>query len=65
MGFAYEKIKDLSSAKKAYEKYLAQAPLSPDTEKLKEKLAKMDTSSSVAVSADEGLIDKIMKIFVR
>ncbi len=63
MGFAYEKIKDLSSAKKAYEKYLAQAPLSPDTEKLKEKLAKMDTSSSAPINSEEGLIDKIMKLF--
>ncbi len=63
MGFAYEKIKDLSSAKEAYEKYLAKAPLSPDTEKLKEKLAKMDISSSAPVNSEEGLIDKIMKIF--
>ncbi len=62
-GLCYEKLKDLSSAKESYEKYLAKAPLSPDTEKLKEKLAKMDTSSSLAVSADEGLIDKIMKLF--
>ncbi len=62
-GLCYEKLKDLSSAKEAYEKYLAKAPLSPDTEKLKEKLAKMDTSSSVSVSADEGFIDKIMKLF--
>ncbi len=63
IGFCYEKLKDTASAKEAYEKYLAKAPLSPDTEKLKEKLAKMDTSSSVSVSADEGLIDKIMKLF--
>ncbi len=63
MGFAYEKVKDLSSAKEAYEKYLAKAPLSPDTEKLKEKLAKMDTSSSSAVNTEEGFIDKIMKLF--
>ncbi len=61
IGFCHEKLKDLSSAKDAYEKYLAQAPLSADTEKLKEKVSKMNTSSSV--SSDEGFIDKIMKLF--
>lgn len=62
MGLAYEKIKDIASAKECYEKYLAKAPLSPDTEKLKEKIAKM-TPSETVVENEEGFIDKIMKLF--
>ncbi len=63
MGFCYEKLKDFVSAKTYYEKYLEKAPLSPDSEKLKEKISKMNVSSSQSVSNEEGLIDKIMKIF--
>ena len=60
----YEKLKDFSSAKEAYDKYLAKAPLSPDTEKLKERIAKFANSPSVsAVTEEEGLIDKIMRFF--
>ena len=62
MGFAYEKTKDIASAKECYEKYLAKAPLSPDTEKLREKVEKMVPSATV-VENEEGFIDKIMKIF--
>lgn len=64
LGFCYEKIKDYASAKENYEKYLAKAPLSPDTEKLKEKVDKMASTSDVsAVAEEEGFIDKIMKFF--
>ena len=64
MGFCYEKVKDFSSAKECYEKYIAKAPLSPDTEKLKEKVAKMASSSyKEADSSDDGFIGKIMKLF--
>lgn len=64
MGFAYEKLKDISSAKECYEKYLAKAPLSPDTEKLREKVEKMQSgASSEAIESEEGFIDKIMKLF--
>ena len=64
LGYCYEKLKDFSSSKEAYEKYLEKAPLSPDTEKLKEKIAKFDNSKTTDyVEEEEGLIDKIMKIF--
>ena len=50
MGYVYEKLKDVASAKECYEKYLAKAPLSPDSEKIKEKLEKMqNVTSSTAV----------------
>lgn len=64
LGICYEKIKDFASAKSAYEKYLEKAPMSPDTEKLKEKVSAMNTGNSIdAVSNEEGFIDKIMKLF--
>lgn len=64
LGFCYEKLKDIGSARECYEKYLAKAPLSPDTEKLKEKVAKM-TGSDINQNSntEDGLIDKIFKIF--
>ncbi len=62
IGLACEKVKDIATAKEYYEKYLAKAPLSPDTEKLKEKVAKMSGMAS-AVANEDGLIDKIMKFF--
>lgn len=64
LGFCYEKIKNNTQAKEAYQRYLEKAPLSPDTEKIKEKLTKLDTSTSYAeANAEEGFIDKILKIF--
>ena len=57
------KIKDIKSAKECYEKYLSKAPLSPDTEKLKEKISKMTGENSSNVESEEGFIDKIMKLF--
>lgn len=64
MGFCYEKIKDMSSAKVCYEKYLEKAPLSPDTEKLKEKVAKMNPVAALPAGGEEdGFIDKLFKIF--
>lgn len=63
MGFCFEKLKDTASAKECYEKYIEKAPISPDTEKMKEKISKMNVSSSVSVENEEGFIDKIMKLF--
>ncbi|MBQ4123040.1 tetratricopeptide repeat protein [bacterium] len=64
LGFCYEKIKNNTQAKESYEKYLAKAPLSPDTEKIKEKLSKLDSSTTYAeANSEEGFIDKIMKFF--
>ena len=65
IGLCYEKLKDTKSAKEYYEKYLNKAPLSPDTEKLREKVSKMQVSSSQSISDtnEEGFIDKFMKLF--
>ncbi len=66
LGFCYEKLHQTARAKENYEKYLAKAPLSPDTEKLKEKVSKMIVSSDNSKNAEteeEGLIDKIMHFF--
>lgn len=64
LGFCYEKTRNNVQAKEAYEKYLKTAPLSPDTEKIKEKISKMDTSSSYSeANSEEGFIDKIFKLF--
>lgn len=59
-----EKLKNTPKAVEYYEKYLEKAPLSPDTEKIKEKLSKMKSSpQSVVVDNEEGFIDKILKFF--
>lgn len=64
LGFCYEKTKNNSQAKEAYEKYLAKAPLSPDTEKIKEKISKLDNTVSYSEgNGEEGFIDKIFRFF--
>lgn len=63
LGFCYEKLKDLKRAKECYETCISKAPLSPDIEKLKEKVAKMVSVESSECENEEGLIDKIMKLF--
>ena len=64
LGFCYEKIKNNTQAKEAYEKYLAKAPLSPDTEKIKEKISKLDNTVSYSEgNGEEGFIDKIFRFF--
>ncbi len=64
IGFCYEKLKNLRLAKENYEKYLQKAPLSPDSEKLKEKVSKMDVQNTKEADVnEEGFIDKIFKIF--
>ncbi len=63
MGFAFEKVKDMAFAKEYYEKYLAKAPLSPDSEKIKEKIAKMGDVVASSHAEEEGFIDKIMRFF--
>lgn len=64
LGICYEKTKDFGTAKEYYEKYISKAPLSPDIEKLKEKVSKMSNGNQATPTAnEEGLIDKIMRIF--
>ncbi len=62
LGLCFEKLKNLRNAKENYNIYLSKAPLSPDTEKLRERIEKMADDNG-PVSEDEGLLDKIMKIF--
>ncbi len=63
LGICYEKLKNMKLAKENYNIYLSKAPLSPDTEKLRERVEKMVDTGSEPVDEDEGLLDKIMKIF--
>ena len=63
LGVCYEKLKNMKSAKENYNIYLSKAPLSPDTEKLRERVEKMSDVGSAPAEEDEGLLDKIMKIF--
>lgn len=64
LGLCNEKMKDFGNAKEYYEKYIEKAPLSPDIEKLKEKVSKMSALKQTApVENEEGFIDKIMKFF--
>ena len=66
IGLCYEKTRRIGAAKEAYEKYLSKAPLSPDTEKLKEKVAKMENGSTERAGVEEeGFIDKIMRFFTK
>jgi len=66
IALCYEKLKDNYNAKKYYEKYIEKAPLSPDTEKLKEKIAKMsDNEQAEAVENDDGFLDKILSFFLK
>ena len=58
----YEKLRKNLSAKEYYQKYLDNAPLGSDTEVIKSKIAKMSDEN---VSEDEGILEKIMKFFVK
>lgn len=56
----YEKLKNKPSAIEYYTKYTQIAGTSEDVEKIREKLQKLEHTNMVE---DEGLLDKIMKIF--
>lgn len=62
IAFCYEKLKNNVLAKEYYQKYVDKAPLSPEVEEMKIKLSKM---SDVTVAEDEGILEKIMKLFSR
>ena len=57
---AYEKIKNKPSAIEFYNKYVQLAPNAEDTDAIKNKLQKLEHTD---MQEDEGLLDKIMKIF--
>ena len=60
----YEKIKDVESAKKAWEKYLQRAPIGEETEKIKQKLANMNSNDYMGESS-QGFLDKILGFFTK
>lgn len=62
IGFCYEKMKNNILAKEYYEKYLAKAPLTPEVEELKKRLAGM---SDEVEQEDIGLLEKLMGMFSR
>lgn len=56
----YEKLRKSASAKEYYQKYLDKAPLGQDTEDIKLKVSKMSDEN---VAEDEGLLEKIARLF--
>lgn len=56
----YEKLRNKPEAVKYYQKYLSITGDSPETEKVRKKLAKLENTE---MEQEEGLIDKIMKFF--
>lgn len=61
---AYEKSRDWENAKKAWEKYLSLAPMSPETDKIKSRLEKMDGQQTPDDSS-EGFFEKIFSLFAK
>lgn len=60
-GKCFEKLKREKIAKEYYEKYLAKAPVSAETELIKQKISKF--SDTDVAGEDEGLLEKIMRMF--
>ncbi len=56
----YERLKSKPEAVKYYQKYLSVTGESPETEKVRKKLAKLENTQ---MEQEEGLIDKIMRFF--
>lgn len=64
IGTCYEKLRNNVKAVEVYEKYVSTAPLSPDTEKIKEKIVKLkNVQGENPEVAEEGFIDKIIRFF--
>lgn len=57
---AYEKIKNKDKALAFYNKFVEISPVNDETEQIKAKIKKLE---STAMEEDEGLIGKIMKVF--
>ena len=60
MAQTYEKIKNKPSAVEYYNKYLQIAQNADDVEIIRQKLQKLE---HINMQEDEGLLDKIMRIF--
>lgn len=58
----YEKLKDKENAVKYYKKYLSISPQSEETEQIQQRLNKLENTEMVQ---EDGLIDKIMKMFTK
>lgn len=59
---SYEKIKNKEKSLAFYNKFLEISPVSDETEQIKAKIKKLE---STAMEEDEGLIGKIMKLFAK
>lgn len=59
---SYEKIKNKEKSLEFYNKYLAISPINDETEQVKAKIKKLESS---AMEEDEGLIGKIMNLFAK
>ena len=59
----YEKLGNKALCTEYYKKYLYLVPNASDYETIKSKISKYDKLSSIVVKEEEGLLDKIMRIF--
>lgn len=59
---AYEKLKNKDKALEFYNKFVSISPVNADYEEAKAKIAKLETTE---MQEEEGLLDKIMKLFVK
>lgn len=59
---AYENVKNKEKALEFYNKFVSIAPVSDETEQIKAKIKKLE---STAMEEDEGLIGKLMNLFVK
>lgn len=59
---AYEKVRDVENAKKAWQKYLERAPIGDETEEIKRKLQILEKTEALPEQS-EGFLDKILGFF--
>ena len=59
----YEKVKDKPNAVAMYKKYLQTAPQNEEYKQIERKLAKLENTEMQPDIEEEGLLDKIMKLF--
>lgn len=62
LAMAYEKIRNKQKALEYYNKYISGVHVADDTEQVKAKIAKLQ---STPMQEEDGLLDKIMKIFIK
>ena len=62
LGVAYEKLRNKDKALEYYNKYISFAPVNDEYNAIKAKIAKLEGSN---YQEEEGLLDKIMKLFAK